>query len=118
MHERGDGPLRLVDANGGEGRVGTKSKALIGINSNVPCAFETAAFKGHMLFYVNRLPSTPPALFKGHKRRTHLVVKVMPSLPVPLEEKLGKLLWTMGIVSCKDQEWGCWTGNIQACCAL
>ena len=61
------------------------SKVPMGINSDIPCAFETAAFKGHMLFYVDGLPSSPPRLFQGRKRRTHLVIKVRPGLSVPLE---------------------------------
>ncbi len=65
------------------------SKVAMGINSNTPCAFETAAFKGHMLFYVDGLPSSPARLFQGRKRRTHLVIKVRPSLPVPPERNHG-----------------------------
>lgn len=65
------------------------SKVPMGINSNIPCAFETAAFKGHMLFYVDGLPSSPARLFQGRKRRTHLVIKVRPSLPVPPERNHG-----------------------------
>ena len=81
MQEGEVGLLSLIDANKDEGGVGTTSKASIGINSNVPSAFESAAFKGHMLLYVSGLPSSPPELFKGRKRRSHLVIKVRKALP-------------------------------------
>lgn len=74
-------PLRLWDATKDEGDAKAMSKALIGINTDVPCAFETAAFKGHMLFYVDGLPSSPAHLFKGRKRKSHLAIKVRICLP-------------------------------------
>jgi len=72
----GQCPLRLWDATKDEGHAEAMSKASIGINTDVPCAFETAAFKGHMLFYVDGLPSSPANLFKGRKRKSHLAIKV------------------------------------------
>ena len=68
--------LRLWDTSSGTDKDDADSKAGICINSDVPHMVESAYFSGHLLFYVEGLPSSPARLFKGHKRRSHLIVKV------------------------------------------
>ena len=76
MQESWESPLKLWDAYKADGQTEASSKAPIGVNSNVPCNFETAGFVGQVLFYVDGLPSSPSPLFEGRKRRTHLLIKV------------------------------------------
>ena len=76
MQESWESPLKLWDAYKADGQTEASSKAPIDVNSNVPYNFETAGFVGQVLFYADGLPSTPSPLFKGRKRRTHLLVKV------------------------------------------
>ena len=71
-----ESPLRLWDTSSDTDKYDTDSKAGICINSDVPHLVESAYFSGHLLFYVEGLPSSPARLFKGHKRRSHLIVKV------------------------------------------
>ena len=71
-----ESPLRLWDPSSATDEDDTDSKAGICINSEVPHMVESAYFSGHVLFYVEGLPSSPARLFKGHKRRSHLIVKV------------------------------------------
>ena len=76
MQESWESPLKLWDAYKPDGQTEASSKAPIGVNSNVPYNFETAGFVGQVLFYADGLPSSPSPLFKGRKRRTHLLIKV------------------------------------------
>ena len=71
-----ESPLRLWDTSSDADKDDTGSKAGVCINSDVPHMVESAYFSGHVLFYVEGLPSSPARLFKGHKRRSHLIVKV------------------------------------------
>ncbi len=64
-----DGPLTLSPAD--------DPSACIPINGSVPHTIETEAFKGRMLLWVAGLPSSPPGLFAGQKRRSHLVIQVL-----------------------------------------
>ena len=62
-------------------RPANDSCASIPINTGTPFPFETDAFKGQIWLWVAGLPSSPPGLFSGLKRRTHLVVQVLILVP-------------------------------------
>ncbi|CAK0783801.1 hypothetical protein CVIRNUC_007001 [Coccomyxa viridis] len=81
-----ESPLRLWDTSSDADKDDTGSKAGICINSDVPHMVESAYFSGHVLFYVEGLPSSPARLFKGHKRRSHLIVKGRFKRPVSYED--------------------------------
>lgn len=66
-------PLRLYD---GAPDVQNKLRRNVEINSHVTYEIENDNFKGHLLFVVEGLSSTPVHLFKDHKRKSHLVVQV------------------------------------------
>lgn len=87
-------PLRLYELCKHDGGAGRASKAEVAVNSDTPYEFETANFIGHLLFYVSGLPSSPTDLFKGRKRRTHLIVKVIIQPPqTQPERELFQDLW-------------------------
>ena len=44
-------------------------------NQGTPLAFETDLFVGNMSFLVAGLPTSPPNLFAGQKRLSHLVIQ-------------------------------------------
>ena len=78
-----ESPLRFWDASADtDDQDDAIAKAGICINSDVPHMVESAFFSGHVLFYVEGLPSSPARLFKGHKRRSHLIVKVSHKHPL------------------------------------
>jgi hypothetical protein len=66
-------PLRLYD---GAPDVQNKLRRNVEINSHVTYEIENDYFKGHLLFFVEGLSSTPVHLFKDHKRKSHFIVQV------------------------------------------
>lgn len=48
--------------------------------------FETDLFKGCSVIHADNLPSTPPGLFKGQKRKTSITIQGQFKRPLPLDD--------------------------------